>query len=607
MLESNLTAESIVIGGADGRIRWCNQRAAELFDITPGMPLSLGDDTLTPCFKDAILNRVLAGHRVEGLEMCLHNERTRNQKCWLTVTADPIFAAEKVESVIAVFHEVTERRETEQRFRRLMDSNIVGIALWNRQHAITDANDAFLHLLGRTRTELAGLRLEDLPAPGFSEVAERAFAEIRDHGVCEPYPCEYLTAADVRIPVLVGGASLEEGNGLVFALDTSERSRLEEKLRQTAKLESLGILAGGIAHDFNNLLTGILGNATLALDEAPPASNTAELLQSVVQACERAAGLANQILAYSGRGKFRLEHLDLSGLVSETLTLIETALGRAVRLHLDIAPCMPFVEADPSQLQQIVMNLAINAAEAVDNKGEVWMRTGTAELDGTRHSDDIPLGNPAPAGQYVFLEVRDSGPGMDQHTLKRIFDPFFTTKSTGRGLGLAAVLGIVRNHKGVIRVASAAGGGTTFCVYLPASRRQPMGEAQDMLQALACGGMVLVVDDEIYVRETVRRTLEAAGYTVVCAADSAEALQLFHSLGSQIELAIVDMTMPGEEGDDVVRRLRHSHPKLKVVATSGYAESEVRAKFGDLMDAFLPKPYRSDHLRKLVAAAMAGR
>ncbi len=605
MLEPNLTADSIVIAGADGRIRWCNKRASKLFGFAQDRHLAVSRETLTPCFEDCVLRRVLNGERVAGVEMRLRGESTRNETRWLTVTADPVFAAEKVDSVIAVFHDITERRRTEQRFRRLLDSNIVGIALWDKDHVISEANEAFLGILGRSPGELASLRLEDLPAPAFVKAAEKAFAEIREHGVCEPFPCEYLATGGARIPVLLGGASLEEGSGLVFALDISERNRLEEKLRQTAKLESLGILAGGIAHDFNNLLTGILGNTTLALDEAPPGSHIAELLQAVTQACEGAAGLVNQILAYSGRGRFRLEHVDLSALLAETLSLIETAMGRAVRLHIEIAPDLPFVEADPSQLQQIVMNLAINAAEAVDNKGEVWVRTGTEKLDGTSHPNDILAGGPAP-GNYVFLEVRDSGPGMDQKTLKRIFDPFFSTKSAGRGLGLAAVLGIVRSHAGAIRVASAAGGGTTFCVYLPASQSRPAAARQDGPHEHCRTGMIMVVDDESYVRQIVRRTLEAAGYTVICAANSAEALQLFHSLASQIELAIVDMTMPGEEGHEVVRRLRHYDPGLKVVATSGYAEAEVRAKFGDLMDAFLPKPYRSDHLCRVVASTLAG-
>lgn len=606
MLESNLTTDAILIGGTDGKIKWCNQRATELFDFAPGMPVNRADANATTCLGESVLRRALAGERVEGIEMCVRSERTQNETRWLTVAVDPIFAAGGVDTVIAVFHDITERRQTQQRFRGLMESNILGMALWNRHHAISEANEAFLRILGCTAIESAGLRLEDLAAPGFAEIAAHAFTQVVEGGVCEPFPCEFLTASGARIPVLVAGAALEDGEGLVFALDISERSRLEEKLRQTAKLESLGILAGGIAHDFNNLLTGILGNATLALERTPADSQVAESLRSVVQACERAAALANQILAYSGRGKFQLEPVDLSALVSETLALIETALGRAIRLHLDIAADVPFVEADPSQLQQIVMNLAINAAEAVDNKGEVWVQTGTAELDGTRHPDDIVLGPAAPAGRYVFLNVHDSGPGMGKDTLKRIFDPFFTTKSAGRGLGLAAVLGIVRNHKGVIRVASAPGSGTTFCVYLPVSPAQ-MREGLDALpRARSAGGVILVIDDELYVRETVRRTLEAADYTVVCAADSIEALRLFQSLGSQIQLAIVDMTMPGEEGQDVVRRLRHYDPALKVIATSGYSESEVKAKFGDLMQAFLAKPYRSDHLCKTVATVIGG-
>ena len=501
------------------------------------------------------------------------------------------------------------------RFRQLMDSNVVGIGFWDNEHVITEANDAFLQILGCTASDAAPIHLEDL-------AGGRTLAEIRERGVCEVFPCEHLGASGEKVTSLVAGARLGEGIGLVYALDVGERKRLEderkrlederkrleEKLRQTAKLESLGILAGGIAHDFNNLLTGILGNASLAIEEAVPGSGIAELLRSILQATERAAALANQMLAYSGRGQFRLEYVDLSALVAETLTLIESALGKAVRLNLAISPALPLVHGDPSQLQQIAMNLAINAAEAVDNKGEVSVRTGAVELDGTRHANDVFViqGIPAPAGKYVFLEVRDSGAGMNPETLQRIFDPFFTTKSTGRGLGLSAVLGIVRSHKGTMRISSSPGRGTTFAVYLPACDSQPSDAEAETQASRALGGIVLVVDDEQYVRETVRRTLELAGYTVVCAAGSGEAVQLFQSLGAQIELAIVDLTMPGEGGGEVVRRLRNHDPKLKVIASSGYAEAEVKAEFGDMMNAFLPKPYRSDQLRDIVGAVLAG-
>ena len=368
----------------------------------------------------------------------------------------------------------------------------------------------------------------------------------------------------------------------------SDLAKLEERLRRTAKLESLGILAGGIAPDFNNLLTGILANATLALDEAPPGSNQAEALRFIVQASERAAELTQQILAWSGKERFRVEFVDLSAVVTGILALIETALGRKTALNLHIARDLPSIEADPAQLQQIIMNLIINAAEAIESAGEVSVRTGLAKIDGECHADDI-LPDAVPAGSYVYLEVRDTGRGMDAQTRQRIFDPFFSTKLTGRGLGLAAVLGIVRGHRGAIRVASAPGEGTSFAVYFPASRT----------------GIVMVVDDEEYVRDTVRRTLDAAGYTVICASCGSEAIQLLHALATQIEVAVLDMTMPGMDGPEIARRCRHLAPKLKVIATSGYPEAVVKAGFGDLMDAFLAKPYRSEHLREIVHSVIA--
>jgi nitrogen-specific signal transduction histidine kinase/CheY-like chemotaxis protein len=386
----------------------------------------------------------------------------------------------------------------------------------------------------------------------------------------------------------------------------SDLAKLEERLRRTARLESLGILAGGIAHDFNNLLTGILANATLALDDAPPESSQAEALRYIVQAGERAAELTQQILAWSGKDRFRQEYVDLSGIVTGILTLIETALGRKTSLNLRISRDLPSIEADPAQLQQIVMNLVINGSEAIEGDGEVSVRTGVAELDGAHHDDDA-LPDPAPRGPYVFLEVRDTGLGMDPETRQHIFDPFFSTKFTGRGLGLAAVLGIVRGHRGAIRVASAPGQGTAFTVYFPASARPVTWPASYTAGGRASGtGIVLVVDDEECVRDAVRRTLDAAGYTVVCASDGAEAIQLIQALATQIEAAIVDLTMLGTDGVEVARRCRHLAPKLKVIATSGYPEAEVKARFGDLMDVFLAKPYRSEHLRDLVCSVING-
>ena len=493
-----------------------------------------------------------------------------------------------------------------ERFRLMMDHSAAGVAVWDKERRITAANESFLRMMGRKRDDFECAprsRLDDLVGPDFTTLAGLAFEQMAARGSCEVFQCNQER---LSTPLLVKGAALDEESGMALVFEIDEQKQLQDRLRQTGKLESLGIIAGGIAHDFNNLLTGILVNASQALQQAAPGSELADSLRGVVQAGERAAALTQQMLAYSGRGRFQLEYVDVSALVSEILILIQSAVGARTRLQLDTPAGLPAVEADPSQLQQIVMNLAINAAEAVAGKGGVFVGTGVVDLDGAIHPDDYPPDRAATAGRYVFLEVRDSGKGMDSNTLQRIFDPFFTTKFAGRGLGLAAVLGIVRSHRGALRVTSAPGAGTSFRVYLPASEQRTTWPSRPAFENRVAGtGMVLVVDDEKYVRETVRRSLEAAGYIAICAANMSEALTLFQSLGSQIELAIVDLTMPDADGDEVVRRLRHLDPKLRVLATSGYPEGEVRARFGDLMDAFLAKPYRSDRLCEVVSSVLA--
>src|SRR5262245_42968841 len=292
----------------------------------------------------------------------------------------------------------------------------------------------------------------------------------------------------------------------------SERARIETDLRQTQKLESIGVLAGGVAHDFNNLLVGILGNASLAMDIVPPESPARPMLQDVILAGQRAADLTRQLLAYSGKGKFIVRPINLSDLVREISGLIQPSIPKMVQLRLDLDRDLPAVEGDSSQLQQLVMNLVINGAEAIgEGAGSVMVTTGVREVreEGERHA--IPPTDIQP-GRYVFLEVRDNGVGMDEHTLSKIFDPFFTTKFTGRGLGLAAALGIVRGHRGGMEVESAPGQGATFRVYLPvltaadgAKRDASRGEN------LSGTGMILFVDDEEVVRNVAQNALERYG------------------------------------------------------------------------------------------------
>jgi signal transduction histidine kinase len=315
------------------------------------------------------------------------------------------------------------------------------------------------------------------------------------------------------------------------ARDISERKALESQLLQTQKLESLGVLAGGVAHDFNNLLTGILGNASLVADSMPPSNPNHRILEECVKAAERAAHLTRQLLAYAGKGQFVIEAVNLSSLVKEISSLVQTSIPRKVQVRLELEPDLPAIEADTGQLQQVIMNLVINAAEAIgDNVGLVVVTTGQQEVN-ERYSMTVWGHSELRPGRYVTLEVHDSGCGMDEATLQRIFDPFFTTKFTGRGLGLAAVSGIMRSHKGAMKVYSVPGKGTTFKLLFPATSVVPTPPSHIMLPSDAQGsGTILVVDDEEIVRDTARNTLERYGYRILMARDGREAIELFREV-----------------------------------------------------------------------------
>ncbi|HWD98490.1 MAG TPA: response regulator, partial [Bryobacteraceae bacterium] len=373
------------------------------------------------------------------------------------------------------------------------------------------------------------------------------------------------------------------------------------------KLESLGILAGGIAHDFNNLLTGIMGNASLILEDLPPDSRSIPFAENIVQASETAAQLTRQMLAYSGKGRFVLERLDLSKEVRDIAPLIEASIPRMVSLRLRLGSGLPLVEADPGQMQQLVMNLAINGAEAIGDgcAGSVTVTTEVTDIDAGR-SETMLSGFSVPAGRYLTLRVRDTGCGMDQQTRTRIFDPFFTTKFTGRGLGLAAVSGIVRGHRAGLSLDSEPGRGTEFLVHFPIAVGEA-GEEREEMPALAHpgSGTILIVDDEPVVSRTARLTLQRYGYTVLTAQNGKEAVDLFRAVAPEIDLVLLDMTLPAMPGEAVFRELRAIRPDVRVLATSGYSEAEAFSRFGDEIDGFIQKPYKAAKLAEKVHEILA--
>jgi PAS domain S-box-containing protein len=383
--------------------------------------------------------------------------------------------------------------------------------------------------------------------------------------------------------------------------DITEKRRIEEQLRHTQKLESLGVLAGGVAHDFNNLLTGILGNASLALDATPAHHRNCDLLDEVIKAAQRAADLTRQLLAYAGKGRFVMRTLDLSELVREISELVQASIPKRVVLRLQLAEGLPGIDADAGQLQQIIMNLVINGAEAVGQEGgTVLVSTSMQHVDETYMATMINSGEQLRSGEYVALEVHDTGSGMDEGTLARIFDPFFTTKFAGRGLGLSAVLGIVRAHKGALKVYTKPGQGTTFKVLFPASSQAITRDDRSPDSDLEGTGSILVVDDEEIVRQTARHTLERYGYEVITAADGVAAVELFAGNPDRFLLVLLDLTMPVMTGEEALRRLQTISPKVRVLLSSGYNEVEAIQRFaGKGLAGFIQKPY--------TAAALAAR
>jgi PAS domain S-box-containing protein len=390
--------------------------------------------------------------------------------------------------------------------------------------------------------------------------------------------------------------------------DITERRNIEEQLRHTAKLESLGVLAGGVAHDFNNLLTGILGNSSLAMDHLAPNHPSRELLEEVMHAAERAADLTRQLLAYAGKGRFVMRTLDLSDLVREIVGLVHATIPKQAQLRVQVADNLPGIDADPGQLQQIVMNLVINGAEAIGSEGgSVLVRTGVQDVDAHYISTMSSAGELLKPGQYVTLEVHDTGAGMDEATLAKIFDPFFTTKFAGRGLGLSAVLGIVRAHQGALKVYSRPGQGTTFKVLFRASANHVVRAPQPEKRELSGVGTVLVVDDEEVVRITAKHTLERYGYRTMLANDGADALATYRDQPGKIHLVLLDLTMPIMNGEETLRHLQAVNPKVRVLLSSGYNEIEAVQRFaGKGLAGFIQKPYTAAGLAEKVKEALVG-
>ncbi len=520
---------------------------------------------------------------------------------------------------LVLAYDITERnrmekqlRENEERLRLALLAGNQGLYDLNLQTGDAEVNREYACMLGYDPDTFqeTNAAWRDRLHPDDWEQVYRIYQEYIE-GRRDEYRIEHrqrTTSGDWKWILSLGKIVQWDKNGKPLRMlgthsDITERKQIElqrlemeRHLLHTQKLESLGVLAGGIAHDFNNLLMAILGYADLSLLEVSPVSPVRPKLQEIIKASHRAADLCRQMLAYSGKGQFVIEHMYLNELIQEMIHMLKTSISKKVLLNLNLDKMAPAIEGDPSQVRQVLMNLVINASEAIgDKSGVVTVSTGArycedAYLQETFHVDTLP------EGLYVSVEVSDTGCGMDRDTQSRIFEPFFTTKFTGRGLGMSAVMGIMRGHKGALKVYSEPGKGTTFRLLFPASPdavNESPGNEVESDNAWRGNGMVLLVDDEETVLGVGRSMLEKMGFSVITAWDGREAVEIYRKHRREITFVVMDLTMPHMTGEEAFRELRRIDPEVKVFISSGYSEWEISARFaGKSLAGFIQKPYQ---------------
>ncbi len=608
-------SEAIFALDFDGHVTLANGRAEQL--VARPMEELLGQHFsafLQPAAAEDLARTYveLVGQGAESVQYETDIVRPDGSSRRVLFTAAPLRRDGEFVGVVGTGEDITDRvahqnliRESESRFRALAEAAFDGVIVC-RDAVIIEANDAAARMFGYEPPEL----------PGMSSFAlhpddARPLVQARRRGGNQaPYEVLGLRKDGSTFPVeLVGRDCDFQGQParITAMRDLTERKRAAEALARAEKLESLGVLAAGIAHDFNNILVGILGNAGVARRELLPGSVAREALGEIEFAANRAADLARSMLAYSGTATVALEPVDVGAAAEEMLQLARTTVASAASANLELQSGLPRVVADPGQVRQVLFNLILNALEAVADSG------GTVEITTSLHKPGAPLPDgaalvgpePDPTMPYVAVTVSDDGPGMAPEVREKIFDPFFTTKFTGRGLGLASVLGIVSAHSGAIAIQTSPGAGTALTVLLPADtaaaadRRAP----STVPAGWRGSGTVLVVDDDDGVRAVTRRALEQMGFRVVLAADGVEGVERFKAEADVIVCVLLDMTMPRLDGARTSEAIREIHPDVPVVLMSGYTEQEARERFtGAEITAFLQKPYPVENLRALLAS-----
>ncbi|MGV3707392.1 MAG: PAS domain-containing hybrid sensor histidine kinase/response regulator [Gemmatimonas sp.] len=532
--------------------------------------------------------------------------------------------------LVGVAEDVTVRRQAEDALKQSADSlrlaqelanvgsydrNLVdGTVHWSEQMFRIHGADPV-----RDDPNSMGDLIERFVHPEDRSILRRAMRQLATTGRAGPYAYRVVHPDGTVRNVVGQGAILRDATGLPIrrvgsiidvtarAAAEEERALLETKMREVQKLESLGVLAGGIAHDFNNLLVGILGNASVSLLDMPVSSPAHAAVTAIERAARDAATLTRQLLAYAGKGRFLLEPLDLSVLVRQLRPVLQTALGARASLVYELAEQLPVVHADGEQMRQAVVNVVTNAAEAIGERaGAIRIHTSEVTLDEARLRKCVS-GNRARPGLHSCITIEDDGGGMDEATLARIFDPFFSTRLAGRGLGLAATLGIVHGHNGALEVLSTHGKGTTMRLYFPAAyeekeRTLASTPANTGSASARVRTRVLVVDDDAHVRALAHRVLDRLNYEAFEVSDGQEALDYLRADPTQVDAVLLDMTMPRLNGEDTLRGIRGLAPWMPVILMSGHDEREVTPRLLEHgLGGYLQKPFTVDALASMFA------
>ena len=619
----------LLIAKETGELIWANSGLTNLWGYTADDFKTEDDfsEKLDPDERERVYSMFYAALKEVGDSYSIEPFRFRHRDGsygWYEGD-DRLYQAETGErQVLSVIRDVSktrraleELRESEERYRILdglkhdvilQQSDKNGRVIW--------ANSALYDVLGYTKEDLTSVETQFSNVhPDDLKAARAAYdAVYPEVGTIIRYPitrCRHKDGSWRWLDGIEMICETERGERTMLSAsrDVTKQIQAEEDRRiladrthESQRLESLGVMAGGIAHDFNNLLTPIVGETSLALADLEPESALRPPLLKIQKAAHRAAALTYQMLAYSGQGALLIEPINLSLLVEEMGELLHSNISGGAVLSYSLAKDLPAIEADASQLSQIVMNLISNARESVeDGNGHIAIRTGVMAPSEVQR-EHIVGNSEVGSDPYVFLEVSDDGCGMAAETRLKIFDPFYSTKFTGRGLGLASVVGIVRGHRGLIVLESEVGRGTRFQVLLPAAKGSIAVQAvrPEQHSPWRSDGTVLVMDDDEGVRELAEITLQRAGFRVLLASDGREGLKLFHRHADEIRAVILDKTMPDISGNAVFEEIRRTQPDAAVILMSGYSEDRAIAQIGKHLNAFLQKPFEPSALLDIV-------